>query len=697
MAAILARVGDFCVRRRWLVLALWLVVLVLAAGAAAAFAKPLSSELTVSGLASTQTLDQVKTDFGTGGDAGKVVFAAPAGTVLDRTTVTTLARELAAVPGVTGTEPAYSPGGRIGYLSVGLTGTPAGTATIDGVAAAMTRARTTGLEVAASSELTRAAASSSSSGIGILIALVILLVTFGSLVAAGLSLVTAILGLAVSIEVIHAATALVPLTSIAPTLAILLGLAVGIDYSLFLLNRHRQQLLAGATDVRGSIVLATRTAGSAVFFAALTVIIALGGLVVVRVGFLTQMGLAAAVAVLVAMLVALTLTPALLSLAGMRVLGRRARRRIAAGFPAAPRPRARRWAEFVVRHRWVAVIVSLLVLGALAVPVLSMRLALPDDGSDPATATAYDLVAEGFGPGANGPLLVLARYPATPAAADQAALAQRLAGVPGVAVVRPSGVRGNEVLMTLVPTTGPTAAATTELVQELRRPALVPGVALFVTGQTAVAIDISDHLLHALPLYLGLVAAFAFLLLLVVFRSILIPLKATISFLLSLGAALGCTVAVYQFGWLGAAGGPLLSFLPTIVIGVLFGLSMDYEMFLVSGMHEEHRRGSAAGEAVVAGYASGAKVVTAAGLIMIGVFGSGVFGGDPVTAPIAFALAAGVLVDAFLIRLVLVPAVMSLFGSAAWWLPRRLGRLLPTVDLEGTPHSHEDTRVPVLR
>jgi RND superfamily putative drug exporter len=608
--------------------------------------------------------------------------------------VTALGQALDKVPGVTGTAPAtYSPGGRIGYLSVGLTESTAAKATTDGITAAMKPARAAGLEVEASSELSSTDDSSSSSEIGILIALVILLVTFGSLVAAGLSLVTAVLGLGISIEAIHAATALVSLTSIAPTLAILLGLAVGIDYSLFLVNRHRQQLLAGAPDVRASIVLATRTAGSAVFFAALTVIIALAGLAVVRVGFLTQMGLAAGFAVLVAMLMALTLTPALLGLAGMRVLGRRTRRKLAAGTLTAPRPRARAWAGFIVRHRIPAVIVSLLVLGALAVPVLSMRLDLPNDGSDAGTSTdrkAYDLITDGFGPGANGPLLVLAQFPSAPTAADQAALAKRLGAVTDVAAALPSGVRGNDVLLTLLPGSGPSASATTTLVQDLRRPALVPGVSLLVTGQTAVAIDISDHLLHALPLYLGLVAGFAFLLLLVVFRSVLIPLKATISFLLSLGAALGCTVAVYQFGWLGTVfgvgtAGPLLSFLPTIVIGVLFGLSMDYEMFLVSGMHEEHRQGEAAPAAVVKGFAHGAKVVTAAALIMIGVFGSGVFGGDPLTAPIAFALAAGVLVDAFLVRLVLVPAVMSLFGKAAWWLPRRLGRVVPSVDLEGRP------------
>jgi RND superfamily putative drug exporter len=239
-------------------------------------------------------------------------------------------------------------------------------------------------------------------------------------------------------------------------------------------------------------------------------------------------------------------------------------------------------------------------------------------------------------------------------------------------------------LLLLVPKSGPSDAATATLVTQLRK------MPVLVTGQTAVAIDISDHLRDALPLYLALVAGFAFLLLMVVFRSVLIPLKAVLSFLLSLGASLGCTVVAFQWG-----SGPLLSFLPTIVIGVLFGLSMDYEMFLVSGMHEEHRRGATPREAVVGGFARGAKVVTAAALIMIGVFGGGVAGGDPVTAPIAFALAAGVLVDAFVVRLVLVPAAISLFGRAAWWLPRRLGRMVPVVDVEGTVVDVEGTAVDV--
>ncbi|MEU4236066.1 MMPL family transporter [Actinoplanes sp. NPDC026619] len=643
MAATLARIGAFCARRRWWVLGAWVLILVLAVGLAARYAEPLDTELTVSGLQSTQTLDQVNREFGTGGDGGgRVVFAAPAGQ-----TPAAYQPALTALGTALGAEPTLSPAGRVGYFSV--TQAPA---------AALDQARAAGLEVEESSELAPPPGGGSSPGIGLVIALAVLVITVGSLSAAGMPLLTAVLGLGVSLAGLHAITALVPVNSVAPTLAILLGLAVGIDYALFLINRHRRQLIDGADDVRASIALATGTAGSAVFFAALTVIIALAGLAVARVGFLTQMGLAAAGAVLVAMLMALTLTPALLSFAGRRVIGRRLMPR----FTVAPR-----WAELVVRHRVLAVVLSVLLLGALAVPVLGMRLGLPDDGNDPTGATdrrAYDLIAEGFGPGANGPLLVLAP--------DRAGVGDQIAALPGVARVLPAQIRGSDALFTVVPSSGPNDAATATLVAKLR--ALSPD--LRVTGQTAVAIDISDHLAGALPLYLALVAGFAFLLLMVVFRSVLIAAKAVLSFLLSLGAALGCTVLAFP--------GALLSFLPTIVIGVLFGLSMDYEMFLVSGMHEEHRRGASPRAAVTGGFASGSKVVVAAALIMIGVFGGGVAGGDPVTGPIAFALAIGVLVDAFVVRLVLVPAAISLFGRAAWWLPKRLDRLVPAVDVEGT-------------
>ncbi len=317
-------------------------------------------------------------------------------------------------------------------------------------------------------------------------------------------------------------------------------------------------------------------------------------------------------------------------------------------------------------------------------PILDLRLGLPTDGSLPGTSTArraYDLTAAGFGAGINAPILVL----------GTARQEDGLATMPGVAGVQPSGERDGRILLTVLPEGGPEAPGTSALVHELRRR---PG--LEVTGQTAVAIDVSQLLARRLPLYLALIAGFAFVLLLVAFRSILVPLKATLSFLLSLGASLGCTVLVFQRGHLGGVlgvdpAGPLLSFLPVIVIGVLFGLSMDYEMFLLTGMHERHTRGVDARDAVHAGYGQGARVVTAAALIMIGVFGGGALGGDATIKPIAFALAAGVLLDAFVVRLILVPAVMLLLGRAAWWLPRPLDRLTPHLDLEPAAASVSET------
>ena len=675
MARILARIGGFSARHRWLVLSTWILLLVVVAGSAARWSKPLDPDFTIAGLSSISTLDTIDRDFGLGSAGGTVVFAAPDGqqlTAADRAAVAALRDHLAAVPGVAGPPgQTLSPDGRVGFLTVELTGHD----TADDIARVVDAARSPSLSVEVSSGLAEPE-SGRSPVLGLLIAFVVLLVTFSSLVAAGVPLLTALIGLGVGVGGVYAATRFVSLSSVAPSLALLLALAVGIDYALFVVNRHRRQLLDGM-PVGESIALAVGTAGSAVFFAALTVIIALGGLAVMRIGFLTQMGVSAAVAVLVAMLITLTLTPALLGIAGLRVLGRRARRQLAAGTVRPAGRAARRWAGWVSRFPVPALAVSVLLLGALALPLTGLRLGLPDDGSQPATSTArraYDLLADGFGPGVNAPILVL----------GTAAQEQGIAATHGVARVVPSGVRGDEVLLTVYPDSGPQDPATTTLVHKLRE---TPGRA--VTGQTAVAIDVSHLLADRLPLYLLLIVGLTFLLLLVIFRSVLVPLKATVSFLLSLGAALGCTVAVFQHGVLGSVfgvdpAGPLLSFLPVIVIGVLFGLSMDYEMFLVSGMHERHAHGEPARAAVLSGFGQGARVVAAAALIMIGVFGNGALTGDSTIKPIAFALAAGVLLDAFVVRMLLVPAAMTLFGRAAWWFPRRLDRITPRVDLEGS-------------
>jgi putative drug exporter of the RND superfamily len=718
VARLIARVGAFSARHKWWTLGAWILVLLVAVAAAGTVSKPMTSTITVSGVSSITTLNTVDKRFSAKGasGAGNVVFAAPAGhrlTAADAATVATLSARLAAVPGVASAPDPFtartgtlSRDGRIGYIPVSLASgvrTPgsadltASAATRRGIARAITAARGTGLDVQATSGLVTEPGSSTNPTAGIVIGFIILLITFGSLLTAGLPLVTALLGLVTSLAGISAATVFLPadsFVSIAPTLALLLGLAVGIDYSLFIVHRHRGQLLDGI-PVPESIPLAIGTAGSAVVFAALTVVIALAGLSVVGIGFLTQMGLAAAGAVIVAMLMSITLTPALLAVLGTRVLSRRRRRTL--GQPRKAPRIAAGWASGIRRRPALYVAAAIVALGILAVPVTTMRLGLPNDGSQPRSTTerrAYDLMADGFGPGANGPIVLLADFPgAAPGKSGIARLAADVRATPDVAQVVPSGVRGNSVLLTVVPRSGPSDAATEHLVHALRQPTLAanlqPAPTVRVTGQTAIAIDISQRLFASLPLYLGLVAGLAFVLLLVVFRSVLIPLKATISFLLSLGAALGCTVAVFQWGWLGGVfgvdpAGPLLCFLPTLTIGVLFGLSMDYEMFLVSGMRERHAHGSTAPDAVAGGFRASGKVVVAAAAIMIGVFGNGVFTGDSTITPIAFSLAIGIVVDAFLVRMTLVPALLFLFGRAAWWLPTWLHRATPHVDVEGT-------------
>ncbi|MEA9985964.1 MMPL family transporter [Subtercola sp. RTI3] len=703
MASLLARLGGFSAKHRWWVIAAWLVLLVVAVGSAGAFSKPLGSTFTIKGLQSISTLSSVQNEFpNAAGGGGDVVFAAPEGATFsadDERTVAALTTRLSSINGVTSAVDPFtaskgtatlSPDGRIGYVRVSISTSDPTAAQTTAITHAMTDARSDHLQVEATSGLVPNNYGASSQVVGIVLAFVVLLITFGSFLAAGLPLITALFGLGVSVAGIYASSAFIDLNSTAPLLAILLALAVGIDYALFIINRHRRNLLEGMT-VSDSIRLATGTAGTAVFFAASTVIVALAGLSVVGIGFLTQMGLSAAVGVFVALLVSLTLTPALLSLSGEKVLSRRARRRMGDQAPVSRRTPSVRWVGVVTRKPVLFTVAAVGVLAVIALPVSGLRLGLPNDGTDVSGSTtreAYDLITDGFDAGYNGPILVLVHGTT---AADIPSI-QKALDVQGVAQVAPSGLAGNDALFTVIPKTGPSDAATETLVHTLRGSGpslgLPSGTSAEVTGTTAIAIDISQRLLDALPEYLALVAGFAFLLLMVVFRSLLIPLKATLSFLLSLGAALGATVAVFQWGWLGSLfhvdpAAPLLSFLPILVVGVLFGLSMDYEMFLVSGMREQRSHGASSRAAVSGGFTSGAKVVAAAALIMIGVFGNGAIAGRGTIQPMAFALAVGVLVDAFVVRMTLVPAVMRLFGDAAWWLPRWLDRILPDADIEG--------------
>lgn len=546
--------------------------------------------------------------------------------------------------------------------------------------------------------------------IGIAVAALVLIVMLGTLIAAGLPLLMAIVGVAVGVGGTFALSGAFDMSSISPMLALMLGLAVGIDYSLFIVNRHRGQLLAGM-DTEESVALATGTSGNAVLFAGLTVIIALSALVVPGLPFLAVMGLSAAATVAVAVVVALTLTPAVLSLVGRRLVSKRAwakadRHNAAPGHDTEDRARdeyrsSHGWGGVVTRHPWLSLLAGVLLLGVVALPASQLRLALPDASSEPVASQAfkaYDVTKRSFGEGMTGPIIVVGDFPAGLTAAEaqskQLDVADILRATDNVAAAIPLALSEDRrtAVFQVLPTEGPASASTVKVVSELRAEKGQikdsTGVSIGLTGQTAGNVDVSTKLGDALPPYLAIVVGLSLILLLLVFRSIVVPLLATGGFLLSLAAAFGGVVAVYQWGWLGSVfgvenPGAVLSFLPIILIGVLFGLAMDYQVFIASGMRESYMHGETAKHAVRTGFSHASAVVTAAAIIMVSVFSGFIFSHLNMVRPLGFAMAFGVLVDAFVVRMTIVPAVMYLLGSKAWWLPKWLDRILPDVDVEG--------------
>ena len=543
---------------------------------------------------------------------------------------------------------------------------------------------------------------------GVAVAAIVLLVMLGTLVAAGLPILNAGIGVGIGALGALSLSGVVDMVSVTPVLGVMLGLAVGIDYSLFILNRHRRQLKSGY-DVEESIGLANGTSGNAVVFAGTTVFIALLALNLTGIPFLGLMGTVGAASIAIAVLVAVTLTPAMLHLVGPRVLRRKERGHLAAGttkpvvVPTKP------------MSTWRALLRGLVGVGALiviALPAVDLRLGLPDGSSEAKSTTtyrAYTTIADEFGDGQNGTLLVIADLPAqadeTEVLAVEAEVAQRLFAVDDVAAVAPVGTSpdGSLAAFQVIPTEGPNAESTEALVNELRDMSPVDGeIPIAVAGQTSGAIDVSAKLSDALPTYLAVVVGLSLIILVLVFRSLLVPVIATAGFVLSFLGALGGAVAIYQWGWLGAlfdvhTPGPVLNFLPTALVGILFGLAMDYQLFLGSGMREAYAHGAKPRVAIVQGVHAGKAVVTAAALIMASVFGGFVFAESTMIRPIGFALAFGVLLDAFVVRMLVVPALLHLAGDAAWWLPRWLDRLLPDVDVEGAklerrhPHiEHHD-------
>jgi RND superfamily putative drug exporter len=710
MAALLFRLGASACRRRWAVLVAWLAVLVAAGTLAATAGGSYEDDFSIPGSRAQQTLDTVAQQFpASSGASAQVVLVAPAGhnIVEWRRTIAQTLAAAARAPQVAGVVDPFaaqtiSPDGRVAlaYVSYRVDRARVENGSLEALKGVFRPAREAGLRVEFGGSAYGDGSGKSDHGTtaaGLLVALIVLVITFGSLVAAGLALLTALLGVAATLTGLAAVAGSVTLPTTAPALALMLGLAVGIDYALFIVARHRSQLASGMPSAE-SVARATGTAGAAVVFAGLTVVIALAGLAVVRIPFLTAMGLAAAAAVIVAVLAAVTLVPAMLGVAGHRLCpkpGSRAVRR-EAGYGRRGTTSGQRWVRLVTRRPLVTTLAVVAALGVMAVPAAGLRLALTDNGSAPADSTqrrAYDLTGAAFGPGFNGPLLVLADLAnESDKQAAATALADRLAAVDGVAAAgRPQlSADGRYALMTVIPATGPSDERTERLVTDLESVGgkAAGGKAVGVTGVTAFGIDISELLRASLVPFALVVAGSAFLLLMVAFRSLVVPLKATLGFLLSVAATLGAVVAVFQWGWLAdligvARTGPVISFMPIILIAVLFGLAMDYEVFLISRMHEEYARGGDPHRAVGNGFRASARVVAAAALIMTAVFAGFIPDGDATLKPIAFALTVGVLLDAFLIRMTLVPAVLALTRHGAWWLPRWLDRVLPNLDVEG--------------
>lgn len=701
MAHLLHRLGTFAFRRRRFVLVGWLLALGVTLGASILWSGSPTNGLDVPGTEAQVAIDTLQREFpeaGAGGASAQVVVAADEGQTLgdpaNAGRVADLVSSLQGAPQVEEVsaldERSTSPDGRIGLIEVTYDGggDRVRGAAQDGLLEAVDDARAAGLTVEVGGNAVDGGPEMGNAElIGVAVAALVLILTFGSMVAAGLPLLTALMGVVIGFSGIGLVSAVVDMPSAVSTLALMLGLAVGIDYALFITSRYRSELSNGHAPEEAA-GRAVGTAGSAVVFAGLTVIIALVGLTVVNLPFLTAMGLGSAGVVAVAVLIALTLLPAMFGFAGRRILGRRARK--------APPARTekvalgRRWVTLVVRRPVVALVAGVAVLGIAAIPALDLRLGLPDDGmaaADSSPRKAYDLVAEGFGAGYNGPLTVVVDG----ADADVDAVSATVAGLPGVASVSPprASESGAVAIFSVTPTTGPNDEATTDLVNAIREATShVSSGDVSVTGLTAVNIDASQRISSSLLPYLALIVSLAFLLLTFVFRSLLVPLKATLGFLLTIGATFGTMVAVFQWGWFNdllgvSATGPIVSMMPIFIIGIVFGLAMDYEVFLVTRMREEYVGGADPHTAVVEGFSASARVVTAAAVIMISIFSGFMLAPDISIQMPGLGLATAILVDAFLVRMTIVPAVLALLGRAAWWLPGWLDRALPDLDVEG--------------
>ncbi|MDX2376019.1 efflux RND transporter permease subunit [Microbacterium sp. LRZ72] len=724
MSTLLASLGRWSFRHSWRVLFGWILILVLAGGGAVLFGQGTDNSFSIPGTEAQEGIQQLDRTFPqAAGTAAQFIVVAADGDLVDEEPYSSSIEDAIAATedvddvlavtdpfdeAVTGliNEDETAAIVRLQFDGQATDVSDESKAELQAVVDDMQSELPPGAEVALGGDLfaTEVPGVTITEVVGLIIALLVLIVTFRSFVVAGLPLVTALLGVGLSMALIFVATLFAPVSSTTPLLALMLGLAVGIDYALFIVARHQDQVRDGI-DPEESIARATGTAGSAVVFAGVTVMIALVGLALANIPFLTTMGVAAAVAVAIAVAVSITLTPALLGFVGRRVRGRTRRPRTVKG-DANDAPKHNRWVTTVTRHPLITTIAVVVGLGIVTIPAASLALALPNAGTLPESSEArqnYDLTAEQFGAGFNGPLVMTGTIVTSDdplgLMADLADEIEQVPGVEEIALASPNETADTGIIQ-VIPETAPDSPETAQLVRDLRaeadRLADEYDVDLLVTGFTAVGIDISDRLGAALLPFGLFVVGLSFVLLMVVFRSIAVPLTAALGYLLSVGTAFGVVAAVFEWGWFAdalhvAREGPVISFMPIVLMGVLFGLAMDYQVFLVTRMREDFVHARRAGrserdiaiEAVRSGYTASARVVTAAALIMFGVFAAFVPEGDSSIKPIALGLAVGIAVDAFLVRMTLIPALMALLGAKAWWMPRWLDERLPHLDIEG--------------
>jgi putative drug exporter of the RND superfamily len=712
----MVKIARWTMGHRRLVVTVWIVATVAILAASSSVGKKTASSFTLPGTGSQQAVDLLKSSFpAQAGDADQIVFHAKIGKLTaaaDRAAIGTTLGRVAGLPHVTGVVSPFAPGqhavsrdGTIAFATVSFdqSANALPKAAVDRVITTAESARSATLDVQLGGQAIEQAQQASlgfATIVGIAAAILILLVSFGSFSAMGLPIATALLGLGAGIGLIGLASHIVDMPSFASELALMIGLGVGVDYALFIVTRFRENYGTNGGDVQEAVEAAINTSGRAVLFAGTTVVIALLGMFALGVSLLNGAAVAAAIGVVLVLGASLTLLPALLSLVGRRI-GETGGRRATPKMDAAAPGFWLRWVQRVQRRPAVTAIAATAVMLTLAAPALGLRLASSDAGNDPAgqtTRQAYDLIAKGFGPGTNGPLQVAVALPRAHDSAAVSQLTDALRDTPGIASVGSARLNasGTTAAVVAYPTASPQSPQTASLVSHLRSSVIPPierstGSRVYVGGATASQVDFSHVLASKLPLFIAVVIGLAALLLLVVFRSLVIPVQAAVMNMLSIGASLGIVQAVFERGWLGGLfgvqAGPIDAFIPVLAFAIVFGLSMDYEVFLISRVHEEWESRRDASAAVREGLARTGRVITAAAAVMVAVFGAFAISGDRVLEMFGLVMASAVFLDALVVRMLLLPAVLQLLGRRTWWLPGWLSRRLPRVAIEAEPRS----------